>query len=176
MTSFLQFTDRPTISSSLFSSSSYHSHRWAWLQTRLIMLLDGRMLSGFLMAPSILVILNILWRGTRSLQHRVSVPMDPQALCVRDPVGACWAGSVDSSLALLSQQEDIKMAQLSDCGWRLSGQRRERELKEIKIYPRVIVLPYGPSIVKVKGQVHQPAWDNLMTCATSSWKPDYAFS
>lgn len=57
------------------------------------------------MAPSIPVILGILRRGTRSLRV---VPPGLAGLCARETQpGPCWAGPVDSSLAVLSQQEDI---------------------------------------------------------------------
>lgn len=64
-------------------------------------------LSGFVMAPSIPVILDILRRGTHSLSAECQCLRTPEGSVWASQPRARWAGPVDSSLALLSQQEDI---------------------------------------------------------------------
>lgn len=67
-----------------------------------------RMLSRCLMAPSIPVIVDILRRGTHSLWAWGASACGPwRALWEGAHSGPCWDRPVDSSLALLSQQEDI---------------------------------------------------------------------
>ena len=65
------------------------------------------------MAPSIPVILDILQCSTCTPCVECRCPRIPEELSVRGPVGGpCWARPVDSSLALLSQQEDISWSNL----------------------------------------------------------------
>lgn len=59
------------------------------------------------------------------LGHRVSVPVDPEGLCARGPGrGPAEPGPADSSLALLSQQEDISWSnsEAVDGGCPVSGE------------------------------------------------------
>lgn len=100
----LQRTDRPTIPSSPFFFNHIHGRLNKETANHG---LRCKMLSGCMMAPSIPVILGILASGTRTLCLECRCLRTLKGSVWEAQSGPCWARPVDSSLALLSQQEDI---------------------------------------------------------------------